>query len=104
MILLWDTANYLPAELVIPFFRRMRDVLQPGGKLLAFFHAKKTGPETVFSRYQLTPADELTLLRVGPFLVEELYQTRQIDQFFDGFHDVRFFLGKDNIREAYATR
>ena len=104
VILLWDTANYLPVSLVSPFFQRMGEVLQPGGRLLAFFQAKKTGPETVFSRYQLTATDDLLVLRSGAFPVEALYQTRQVDNFFQGFGDVRFFLGKDNIREVYATR
>ena len=104
VVLLWDTANYLPAELIAPFFQRMHEVLQPGGHLLAFFHAKNVGPETVFSRYQLTDTDELIVLRTGPFPIVGLYQTRQVENFLSGFEDVRFFLGKDNIRELYATR
>ncbi len=104
VVLLWDTANYLPAPLVEPFFRRMQEVLQTGGKLLAFSHAKISGPDTVFSRYQLTGTDDLLLLRTGPFPVTGLYQTRQIEQFLKGFQDIRLFLGKDNIREVYATR
>jgi SAM-dependent methyltransferase len=104
VILLWDTANFLPPEVVTPFFQRMHDVLQPGGRLLAFFHPKKEGPDTVFSRYQLTPTDDLIVLRSGKFPILTTYQTRQVEQFFQGFEDVRFFLGKDNMREAYATR
>ena len=104
VVLLWDTANYLPAELVRPFFRRMHDVLEPGGKLLAFFHAKKEGPDTGFSRYQLTPTDDLIVLRSGRFPILGLYQNRQIENLFEGFGDLRFFLGKDNMREVYATR
>ena len=104
VILLWDTASYLPPELVAPFFRRLREVLQPGGRLLAFFHAKTTGPETTFSRYQLSATDDLMVLRSGPYPVLGLYHTRQIEKYFAGFADTRFFLGKDNIREVYAVR
>ncbi len=104
VILLWDTANYLPPALVPAFFQRMGEVLEPGGKLLAFFQAKNTGPESIFSRYQLTDSEDLVVLRSGPFPIAGLYQTRQIEQYFKGFADVRLFLGKDNIREVYATR
>ena len=104
VVLLWDTANYLPGALIEPFFQRMQEVLQPGGRLLALFHSKNTGPETIFSRYQLTETDDLLMLRTGPFPVTGLYQTRQIERFLRGFDDIRLFLGKDNIREVYATR
>ncbi len=104
VILLWDTADYLPKEVTAAFFKRINEVLQPGGRLLAFFHPKTEGQEAVFSRYQLTPTDDLIVLRTGPYPVLGSYQTRQIEQFFTGFAEMRFFLGKDNIRELYATR
>jgi len=104
VILLWDTANYLPPTLAAPFFLRMQEVLQPGGRLLAFFHPRKDAPETVFSRYQLRDSEELIALRTGPFLIEAVYQTRQVERFFDKYQDIRFYLGKDNVREVYATR
>ena len=47
-VLLWDTANYLPPAAVPLLFQRLHDVLHPGGRLLAFFHGKLSGPETTF--------------------------------------------------------
>ncbi len=104
VILLWDTANYLPAVAVPAVFKRLRDVLRPDGRLLALFHAKTEGPGTAFSRYQLTDGDELILIPSGAFPVTATYQTRQIEKFLDGFSDTRFFLGKDNMREVRAIR
>ena len=49
VVLLWDTANYLPPAMVPLLFKRMREVLQPDGRLLAFFHGRKEGPGTIFS-------------------------------------------------------
>jgi SAM-dependent methyltransferase len=104
VILLWDTANYLPPEMVPALFARFRDVLRPNGKLLAFFHGRTTGPETAYSRFQLGDGDELKAMDAGNFPVRQVYQTRQVEKFLDGFGSVRFFLGKDNVREVIAVR
>ena len=104
IILLWDTVNYLPASMVPALFTRLRDVLRPNGRLLAFFHGRATGPETNFSRYQLSDSDDLIVLDSGNFPITRIYQTRQIEQFLEGYSSVRFFLGKDNTREVTAVR
>ena len=104
IILLWDTANYLPVSMVQPLFARLRDVLRPNGRLLAFFHGRTTGPDTNFSRYQLTDSDDLVVLDSGNFPITRIYLTRQIEQFLEGYSSVRFFLGKDNCREVTAVR
>jgi len=104
VILLWDTANYLPSPMVPALFARLREVLRPEGRLLAFFHGRLTGPETAFSRYQLSDSDDLLVLDGGNFPVRQVYQTRQVERFLEGFSNVRFFLGKDNVREVIAVR
>jgi SAM-dependent methyltransferase len=104
VILLWDTANFLPPEMVPALFERLRKVLRPDGKLLAFFHARLTGPETVFSRFQLGDGDSLLALDSGNFPVRQVYQARQVEKLLEGYSSVRFFIGKDNVREVIATR
>jgi SAM-dependent methyltransferase len=104
VILLWDTANYLPPQMVPALFNRLREVLRPEGRLLAFFHSRLTGSEASFSRYQLSDSDDLLVLDSGNFAVREVYQTRQVEKFLEGFSSVRFFLGKDNVREVIAVR
>jgi SAM-dependent methyltransferase len=104
VVMLWDTANYLPPSMVPVLFKRMREVLQPDGRLLAFFHGRKDGPETTFSRLQLTDSDNLIVQKSGEFPIQELYQTRQVEKFLDGYSSLRFFLGRDNVREVIATR
>ena len=104
VVLLWDAANYLPPMIVPVLFKRMREVLQRDGRLLAFFHGRKDGPEASFSRFQLTDSDNLLVHKSGEFPIQELYQTRQIEKFLDGYSSVRFFLGRDNVREAIAVR
>jgi SAM-dependent methyltransferase len=104
VILLWDTANFLPPELVPALFDRLRDVLRPDGRLLAFFMGRLEGPETAFARFQLGDADELVALDSGNFPVRKVYNTRQVEKFLEGYSSTRFFLGKDNIREVLAIR
>ncbi len=104
IILLWDTANFLPPAMVPALFVRLREVLRPDGKLLAFFHGRTEGPETVFARFQLGDGDDLQVLDSGSFPVRQVYQTRQVEKFLDGYSSVRFFLGKDNVREVIASR
>src|SRR6202453_649402 len=36
VVILWDTADYLPEPLVAPILARLHQVLQPGGLMLAF--------------------------------------------------------------------
>jgi hypothetical protein len=104
VILLWDTANYLPPEIVPAIFALLRKVLRPEGMLLAFFHSRLEGPETAFSRFQLADTDTLIARDSGTFPVRKIYQNRQVEKFFEGFSSTRFFLGKDNVREVIAVR
>jgi hypothetical protein len=52
----------------------------------------------------LTDSEQLLLLASGTFPFQRMYQTRQIEKFLVGYASVRFFLGKDNIREVIAIR
>lgn len=104
VVLLWDTANYLPPEVVPALFVRLHSVMNAGGKLLAFFQSKSAGPETAFARYQLTDTDDLLLIDAGNFPVQKVYQARQVENLLEGFSSTRFFVGKDNVREVIAQR
>jgi SAM-dependent methyltransferase len=104
LILLWDTVDYLPPEMVSALFARLQQVLRPGGKILGFFHGKVAGPETVFVRYQLSETDDLVAVQAGNFPVRQVIQNRQVEKYLDQCKNFRFFLGKDNVREVIATR
>jgi len=104
VILLWDTANYLPGPLVPAVFERLLKVLRPQGRLLALFHGRSEGPETAFSRYQLTDGDQLHVTSAGDYRVLQVYQPRQLEKLLEKFSSTRFFLGKDNVREVIAIR
>ena len=103
VILLWDTADFLPPPLVPALFRRMHDVTRPEGRLLGFFHTKAEGPNTGYSRYQLTDTEQLKVLGNEPLPIRQVIQNRQIERYLEGFKAVRFFQGADNVREVIAV-
>lgn len=104
VILLWDTADYLPPPLVPTLFERLRAVTRPDGRLLGFFHGKAEGADIGYARYQLTDTEELKLLGNDPLPIRQVLQNRQIERYLEGFTTIRFFQGADNVREVIATR
>ena len=103
VVILWDTADYLPESLLAPVFSRIHEVLQPGGLMLAFFHAA-TSPDTMFSRYHLTDTDVVEMQRAGPFPLLQVSSNRKIENMLSAFSNYRFFLAKDSLREVIITR
>jgi len=103
VVLLWDTVDYLPEPLVDPVLERIYEVMEPGGQLLAFFHAKTAG-EDGFSRYHLTASDQLEMQKAGSHPILHTRTTRQVETLFKRFTSHRFFLAKDTLREVIVVR
>jgi 2-polyprenyl-3-methyl-5-hydroxy-6-metoxy-1,4-benzoquinol methylase len=103
VVILWDTVDYLPEPLVVPFLSRIHEVLQPGGLMLAFFH-QTLNPDTVFCRYHLTDTDVVEMQRAGNYPLLNIYNNRKIENMLSQFSNYRFFLAKDSLREVIITR
>jgi len=103
VVILWDTIDYLPEPLVVPFLSRIHEVLQPGGLMLAFFH-QTSNPGTVFCRYHLTDTDVVEMQRAGSYPLQNIYNNRKIENILSEFSNYRFFLAKDSLREVIITR
>jgi SAM-dependent methyltransferase len=103
VVILWDTADYLPEPLVATVLARIHQVLQPGGLMLAFFH-QTSSPDTVFCRYHLTDTDVVEMQRAGNYPLLNVYNNRKIENMLTGFSNYRFFLAKDSLREVIITR
>lgn len=103
-VIFWDTADYLPESLLPAVIGRIHSVMQEGGLLLAFFHAKTDGADTAFSRYHLTDTEMVEMQRAGNYPVLRTYTNRQVENMLKEFSNFRFFLAKDNLREVIATR
>ena len=104
VILLWDTADYLPVPLVPGLFSRLRAVIRPHGRLLGFFHGRTDGPDAGYARFQLTDGPQLRMVGSEPLPVRQVLQNRQVERYLDGFGTIRFFQGSDNVREVLGIR
>lgn len=104
VVLLWDALDYIPQPMVAGILDKIRDSVVPRGQILAFFHARTTGADTLFSRYHVTEGDSVQMQEAGGYPVLCAYQNRQVEKLFSEFESCRFFLAKDNIREVVITR
>lgn len=104
VVLLWDTADYLPPALVPALFERLREITRPGGRVLAFFHNRADGPDVGYARYHLTDGPALRLIGSEPIPIRQTLQNRQVERYLEGFDTVRLFQGTDNLREVLAAR
>ena len=104
VVFFWDTADYLPLDLTARVFERIYQVMDPEGMLLAFFHARPTGPDTAFQRYHLTSGDSVEMQPANEHAIHQVFQNRAIEKLFSSFSGFRFFLAKDNLREVLVFR
>jgi len=109
VVLFWDTADYLPEELLAPVLERLREVMAPGGQMLAMFHSPSSSSapgavKTDFCRYHLTDRTQVDVQRAGDYPLISTYTNRQIENLFSLFKGYHFFLGKDNLREVVVSR
>ena len=103
-ILFWDIADYLPETLVKPLVERLQSMLKPKGHLLAFFHTKDAGNESLYSRHHIVQKDTLELEPIQGFKLQRIFNNRHIENLFKDFASRKFFLGRDNIREVLMVR
>jgi cyclopropane fatty-acyl-phospholipid synthase-like methyltransferase len=103
-ILFWDVADYLPESLVKPLVERLQAMLKPKGHLLAFFHTKDAGTESLYSRHHIVQKDTLELEPLQGFKLQRIFNNRHIENLFRDFASRKFFLGRDNIREVLMVR
>ncbi len=103
-VLFWDVADYLPEPLVKPLVEKLQTMLKPKGNLLAFFHTKDAGPESLNSRHHIVQNDTLELEPRPGFPLQRIFNNRHIENLFKDFASRKFFLGRDNIREVLMVR
>jgi hypothetical protein len=109
VVLFWDTADYLPEELLAPVIEQIHQVMSPGGQMLAMFHSASSsspgGPARMdFCRYHLTDTSQVDVQHAGDYPILHNYTNRQIEKLLSSFKAFHFFLGKDNLREVLVTR
>lgn len=119
-VLCWDTPDYLRAELVKPIVARIHTIMKPKGMLLGFFHTRDAGPDAPYQRYHIADRETLELQRIPApplsspaaaapsrythFRLQRIFNNRHIENLFHDFSSIKFFLGRDNIREVLVVR
>jgi SAM-dependent methyltransferase len=104
VVLLWTALDYMPEALVAPVVAHLRDAMNPGGQVLAFFHTRTKGEETVRCRFHLTPRDDVEMQMAQQFPIQRAFTNRSIEKLFSGWSGHRQFLAKDSVSEVIMTR
>jgi SAM-dependent methyltransferase len=103
-VLMWDLCDYLPEALVKPVVARIYQITKPRGTLLAFFHTRDAGAEAPYCRYHIKNEETLELQQGPPFQLQRVFQNRHVENLFHDYTAIKFFLGKENIREVLLVR
>lgn len=103
-VLLWDICDYLPEPLVKPVVERIHYITKPKGLLLGFFHTKDAGANSPYVRYHMASPDTLELQQGPSYKLQRTFANRHIENLFHDFTSLKFFLGKENIREVLIVR
>jgi len=116
IVLCWNLPDYMEENLVKPTIDRLWSVMKPGGLLLAFFHTRDAGPDSVCYRYHVDGTDMLEMQEVkfappgrpssekqSPRL-QRVFNNRHIENLFRDFASIKFFLARDAIREVLVVR
>ncbi len=103
-VLMWDVCDYLPEELVKPVVERIYQVTKPRGALLAFFHTRDAGAQAPYYRYHIKNEETLELQQGPYFQLQRVFQNRHVENLFHDYNSIKFFLGKENIREVLLVR
>jgi hypothetical protein len=104
VVLLWATLDYLPEPLVVPVVEHLFSAMNPGGQVLAFFHTRTQGEETVHYRFHLTAGDDVEMQLAQPFPIQRAFTNRNIERLFAAWSGHKQFLAKDSIQEVVITR
>lgn len=103
-VMFWDLADYLPEPLVKPVIERLHVGMKPGAILFSFFHTKDAGAAVPFYRYNIASKDTLEMQPATPYKLQRVFNNRHVENLFRDFNSIKFFLGRDNIREVLVIR
>src|SRR5664279_110651 len=103
-VMFWDLADYLPEPLVQPVIERLHVGMKPSAILFSLFHTKDAGAEAPFYRYNIASKDTLEMQPAAPYKLQRVFNNRHVENLFRDFNSIKFFLGRDNIREVLVIR
>ena len=104
VVLLWTSLDYLPEPLLAPLVSHLHSAMNTGGQVLAFFHTRTQGEETVHCRFHLTDSDDVEVQLAQHFPIQRAFTNRSIERLFAGWSGHTQFLAKDGVSEVIMTR
>jgi hypothetical protein len=103
-VMFWDLADYLPEPLVKPVIERVHVGMKPGSILLGYFHTKDAGPKEPFYRYHIASKEAVDMQPGESFKLQRVFTNRHVENLFRDFASIKFFLGRDNLRDVLVIR
>ncbi len=103
-VMLWDVADYLPEPLVKPVIERIHVGMKPTSILLGYFHTKDAGPKEPFYRYHIASKEAVDMQPGESFKLQRVFANRHVENLFRDFASIKFFLGRDNLRDVLVIR
>lgn len=103
-VFVWDTLQFLPPPLLQAAVIRLHDIMEQEAVLLAYFNADEK--QTVAPIYTYRIQDPKTVV-ITPKVARnrvQSFNSRAIENLFQNFKSVRFFLTRDHLREVLVTR
>lgn len=99
----WDTLQFLPPQIAEGVLVRLHRALVPDALLMAFFHPDNSGP-TAQQTCRILDGRHLQLSPRPHARPIVPFSTRSIENFFQQFQSVKFFLTRENVQEVIAKR
>ncbi len=102
--MVWDTFQHLPAPLLEAVVERLYYLLQPGGLILAFFHADEKARAVPSYSYRILDTKSMVLTPRQLRPREQFFNNRALERMFQNYAAVKFFLTRDHLREVIVRR
>jgi hypothetical protein len=103
-ILVWDSLEYLMPNLLTIIVERLRQIVKPGGNLLAIFHSEdKMVPVPAYG-FRIQDHKTLLLTPRGQRRASMPFNNRTLEKLFQDFESVKFFLTRGQLREVIIRK
>jgi hypothetical protein len=103
-VLLWDVLELLAPPLLKAVVDRLYYAVRPGSYLLAIFHGEDRAGQIPLYSYRISDAKTLSLTPRGTRQPAQFFNNRAIENLFQNFDSVKFFLTRDSLREVIVKR
>jgi hypothetical protein len=103
-VLVWDTLQFLPQDLLEATMERLLRIVRPGGLLLGHFHTEVRDPIVRVHGFKILDNRTLRLTPKGRRASGTTFTNRSLEKLFEGCQTVKFFLTRDSLKEVIVRR